>query len=113
MHLPQMLPQMVLAIEPMFASSSTPATRTIEFVRGEMGFNVTVEIVLALCLVVAGGVETSELLVAGRGGGSGFAGALCGGIDGGGVGDVYMGMGVCCGRRDGLGVVVIFVRGGG
>ncbi len=50
--------------------------------------------------------------IGGGGGGTGFVGALCGGVDGGGVVDVYVGQGVCYARRDGLGVVIV-VGGGG
>lgn len=115
MHLSQMLPQMVLAIEAMFSSSSTPAARAIEFLsrlRGKMNPLVTVEIVLTLCLVLAVSVETVEYAGFGAGGGGGvtvFVGALHGGVDRGGVVDVYFGQG---NGRDGL-AVVIFVGGGG
>ena len=64
MHLSQMLSQMVLAIEAMFSRTSTAAAGAIEFLsrlRGEMSLLVTVEIVLALCLVLAVVVETVEL----------------------------------------------------
>ena len=84
-----------------------------------MGLLVTVEIVLALCLVFAVGVETEE--DAWFGGGSGIGGgpglvaaAFGGGVDGRVVGDVYGGVGVCCcARIDGLGAAGILVGGGG
>ena len=75
-----------------------------------------VEIVLALCLVLAVLVETVEyarLGVGVGGGGKGFVGALFRGVDGGGVMEVYLGDCVCCSRRDGLGVVNVFLGGGG
>ena len=62
-HFPQMLPQMVLAIEAILPSASAPTARAVEFLRrvgGEMGLLVAVEIVLALRLVFAVGVETEE-----------------------------------------------------
>ena len=98
---------MVFAIESMFSSTSTPAARTIELLRGEMSLLVTVEIVLALCLVLAAWVETVEYARFGAGGGGGgtvFVGALCGGVHGGGVVDVYVGQRI---GRDGLGVVKV------
>ena len=61
MHFSQMLPQMVLAIEPILPNASAPAARAIEFLRRrEMGLLMTVEIVLALCLVFAAGVKTAK-----------------------------------------------------
>ena len=82
-----------------------------------MGLLVAVEIVLALRLVFAVGVETEEDAWcfgggSGVGGGSGFvaAAALGGGVDGSGVGDVYGGVGVCCcAGMDGLGAAGILV----
>ena len=99
MHLSQVLSQMVLAIEPILPSASAPAARAIEFLcRREMGLLVTVEIVLALCLVVAAAVKTAEHALFGVGGGVGgvslFVAALGGGIDGSGDGEVYRGIGV-------------------
>ena len=97
-----MLPQMVLAIESMVSSTSTPAARTIEFLGGEMSLLVTVEIVLAPCLVLAASaVETDEHARFGAGSGVGrtvFVAALRRGIDGGGVVNVYVGQGI---GRDG------------
>ena len=64
MHLSQMLPQMVLAIKAMFSRTSTPTAGAVEFLSrlgGEMSLLVAVEIVLALCLVLAVVVETVEL----------------------------------------------------
>lgn len=111
---------MVLTIEAIFPSASTPAARTIEFLRRvgrEMGLLVTVEIVLALCLVFAVGVKTEEdawFGGSGVGGASGFvAAALGGGVDGSGVGNVYEWVGVCCARIDGLGAAGIALGGGG
>ena len=97
MDLSQVLPQMVLAIESILPSASAAAARAIEFLcRREMGLLVTVEIVLALCLVFAAGVKTAEGAWFGVGGGVGgcslFVAALGGGIDGSGVGDVYRGI---------------------
>ena len=115
MHLSQMLPQMVLAIEAMFSSTSAPAARTIEFLsglRGKMNPLVTVEIVLTLCLVLAVSMETVEdagFGAGGRGGGTVFVGALHGSVDRGGVVDVYLGQG---NGRDGLAVVIFVGRGG-
>ena len=66
---------------------------------------VTVEIVLALCLVLAAWVKTLEYArfgAGGGGGGTGFVATLCGGVDGGGVIDSYAGQG---NGRDGLDVV--------
>ena len=99
MHLSQVLPQMVLAIEPILPSAAAPAARAIVFLsRREMGLLVTVKIVLALCLVFAAGVKAAEGawfgIVGGVGGGSLFVAALGGGIDGSGDGEVYMGIGV-------------------
>ena len=111
MHLSQVLPQMVLAIESMFSSTSTSTARTIEFLsrrRGKMNPLVTVEIVLTLCLILAVSMETVEYAGFGAGGGGGgtvFVGALHGSVNGGGVADVYLG-------RDRLAVVII-VGGGG
>lgn len=81
-----------------------------------MGLLVTVEIVLALCLVFAAGMKTAEDAWFGVGGGVGggslFVAALGGGIDGSSVGDVYSGIGVCCARRDGLGAGKLIAGGG-
>lgn len=120
MHLSQVLPQMVLAIESILPSASAPAARAIVFhCRREMDLLVTVEIVLALCLVFAAGVKAAEGAWFGGGvgarvgGGSLFVAALGGGVDGSGVGEVYhRGIGVGCARRDGLGVVYLIGGGG-
>lgn len=116
MHLSQVLPQMVLAIEAILPRASAPAARAIEFLcRREMGLLVAVEIVLALCLVFAAGVKTAEgAWFGGAGGASLFVTApLGGGIDGRGEGEVYSGgKGVCCARRDGVGAGILIGGGG-
>ena len=117
MHLSQVLPQMVLAIEAILPSASAPAARAVVFLcRREMCLLVTVEIVLALCLVLTAGVKTAEGacfgIVAGVGGASLFVATLGGGIDGRGVGEVYSRKGVCCARRDGLGTRIPLGGGG-
>ena len=64
MHLSQMLPQMVLAIEAMFSSTSTSAARTIEFLsrlRGKMNPLVTLEVIWTLGLVIASWREAVEV----------------------------------------------------